>query len=49
MDKIVNIEVSIEGRRVDRDYVLKDGALPNSIELKIQDMVDTLLDNDVKL
>jgi len=51
--EIINIELSLEdttGMRtvLRRVYSLEEGQLPENMQERLQDMADTLLDNEVK-
>ena len=53
MRETIKIQISTEtGRWVEdtlyRVYTLEDGQLPDNMQEKLQDMVDTLLDNEEK-
>lgn len=45
---MVNIRITLgneSGLSIDRNYKLVDGQLPDEIQEKLQEMIDTLLDN----
>lgn len=44
----IQITVRINGISVERHYELVDGQAPENMQENIQDMVDTLLDNEEK-
>lgn len=44
----IQVTVRINGISVERNYELVDGQVPDNMQENIQDMVNTLLDNEVK-
>lgn len=46
MDKDLTIEVQIDGQKLWRRYSLTDGQAPENMQEEVQNMVDTLLNNN---
>lgn len=44
----IQVTVRINGISVERNYELVDGQVPENMQENIQDMVDTLLNNEEK-
>lgn len=43
---MINIKITLDdGRNIDRNYEMTDAQLPDNMQENLQDMVDTLLDN----
>lgn len=43
--EIAEIQISIGAQSIERDFVIEDGAIPEDMDILIQDMVDELLDS----
>lgn len=42
----MRVTIEVEGNTLVRDYALTDGQVPEDMQENVQDMVDTLLDNN---
>jgi hypothetical protein len=44
LNTTMNIAITVHGQTIDRNYTVSDGQIPEEMQGRVQDMVDTLLD-----